>query len=280
MALANRVSMSGVAEYHNLAIADNNFENDCIQMYQMSDTSNYQDLQTNRIQVYYKLAPTNQIELTDGPPKEVDQEEPQSIISHNYDDVVSQIEFTNGSPNEYEVARFISLQEEPRLRISHSYDDVVRSSPQEEPRPRIAKSYDDVVRSFFQEPRLKISHSYDDVVMSSPQEEAQSRISHSYDDVVRSSPQEEARARISHSYDDVRATEDETTGEEQRSHPRQFCDPGYCKFDKKVWFIIFFAMLLLVLSVLVVLFKSQLDDKIMMQGEFMLYFHVTVRDFL
>ena len=102
--------------------------------------------------------------------------------------------------------------------------------------------------------------------------------------VVRLSLQEEPQPRISHDYDQVPATEDETT-EQQRSYPRQFCDPRYCRRGKKVLLITFFAMLLFMLSVLVILFiirniGPQLEENVMMQGELTFCFHANFRYFL
>ena len=73
MALADCVFTPRVAEYQNSAIADRNYENDNGQMFRMSETSNYQDLQTNRIPICQKLAPTSKIEFTTGPSSECDQ---------------------------------------------------------------------------------------------------------------------------------------------------------------------------------------------------------------
>ena len=109
MALANRVFTSRVAEYQNSAVADHNYENDNIQMFRMNDTSNYQDLQTNRIPIYQKLAPTSQIEFTSGPPRQSNQvlppgvvrlslqeEESQPRISRNYEQMTANENETKG----------------------------------------------------------------------------------------------------------------------------------------------------------------------------------------
>ena len=180
MALANRASTSRVGEYQNSAIADPNYENDN-QMFRMNDKSNYEGIKTNGIHIYQNLAPSRQIEFTNGPLNESDQ-----------------------------------------------------------------------------------------VLLSG---------------MVRLSFQEKSQPRISHGYEETTATKDETPGEQQRSHPHLFCDSRFCRRDKKVWLIIFFTILSLILSVLVILFITrniglQLEDKIMMQGELMLYFYVIVREFL
>ena len=94
MALTNRVFSSGVAEYENSTIAEHNYENDNGQMssgvkvcensatvdhnykndngqlFRRNGTSTYQDLQTDKIQIYQKLVSTSQIEFINGTPNE------------------------------------------------------------------------------------------------------------------------------------------------------------------------------------------------------------------
>ena len=101
---------------------------------------------------------------------------------------------------------------------------------------------------------------------------------------MRLSLQEEPQPRISLSYEQVPATAGDTRGEQQRSHPRQFCDPRYCRRGKKVLLITIFAMLLFMLSFLVILFITrnigqQLGEKVMMQGELTFCIHANVPDF-